>query len=52
MAGRIDDARREMTTYLTVAQSSLSLSDWGDPYRHQADLEHLLDGLRKAGLPE
>ena len=22
------------------------------PYQHQADLDHFLDGLRKAGLPE
>jgi hypothetical protein len=54
MAGRVDDARREMTTYLAVPQNDMRLSDWGrtDPLRHQSDLVHLLDGLRKAGLPE
>ena len=54
MAGRMEDSRRQMRTYLTVEPDGARLSSWGrtDPFRYKADLEHLLDGLRKAGLPE
>ncbi len=36
------------------ADPDFSLARWTEtePYKHQADLDHALDGLRKAGLPE
>jgi adenylate cyclase len=63
-AGKEDEARRAAKEVVTAAQAELA--DVGVPYpqswlefvaarcpfKHRAELEHLLDGLRKAGLSE
>jgi len=51
MAGRPGQAAEEMALYLTMHPRT-SLAFWAatEPYRDQASLDHLLDGLRKAGL--
>jgi adenylate cyclase len=52
-AGRADDARRELTTFLKAKpDATIALVAAAEPYAEQAPLDHLLDGLRKAGLPE
>ncbi len=51
--GRFDDARDalakllELLPQMTIVQARENL-----PIKHEVDLEHYLDGLRKAGLPE
>jgi adenylate cyclase len=61
--GRDADARREMSEFLTAAVSQIAHYPDQDPeawrrywarhfpFKRAADLEHLLDGFRKAGLP-
>jgi tetratricopeptide (TPR) repeat protein len=50
---RFDEARDALTKFLelspdyTIGRARLTF-----PFRHEADLEYFLDGLRKAGLPE
>src|SRR5262249_62200254 len=52
-AGRLDQARREVTTLLNAKPgATIGLVTAVEPYANQALLDHLLDGLRKAGLPE
>src|SRR5262249_15289580 len=53
MAGREDDAQREMAAYVAVATEE-TLNDWAltVPYRDKANLDLFLDGLRKAGFPQ
>ncbi len=54
-AGRLDQARAIMDKYrqarpdATVSGKAKSPA-W--PYKNPADLQHLLDGMRKAGMPE
>jgi adenylate cyclase len=51
-AGRLEDARREVTAFLAAKPgATLALVAAAEPYAQPALLEHLLDGLRKAGLP-
>jgi TolB-like protein/class 3 adenylate cyclase len=51
-AGRPDDARRELTTFLKARpDATIALVAAAEPYAEQALLDHLLNGLRKAGLP-
>ncbi|MGH6932642.1 MAG: tetratricopeptide repeat protein [Dongiaceae bacterium] len=55
MAGRMDDARREIAAHRAVElPQNYHMGAWrqSEPYRDQKMLDHLLDGLRKAGLPE
>jgi len=33
-------------------ESSIELWGGAQPYQHEADLNHYIQGLRKAGLPE
>jgi tetratricopeptide (TPR) repeat protein len=61
--GRDSEARREMSAYQKVAPSQITnypgedgdawRKYWGRlfPFKHASDVEHLLDGFRKAGLP-
>ena len=51
--GRGEDARKEAALAVRL-QPNFSITGWArtDPYRNPADLESILDGLRKAGLPE
>jgi tetratricopeptide (TPR) repeat protein len=51
--GRLDEARTLVDQSLRL-QPRFSLRVWAtfEPYLHQTDLQHMLDGLRKAGLPE
>jgi tetratricopeptide (TPR) repeat protein len=62
--GNLDEAKRYLDDFLDHAEADMvgfpgrALRDW-EPFwmaainfRDRADLEHLLDGLRKAGLPE
>jgi adenylate cyclase len=63
-AGRIAEAHAMMEEFLRVAESDMPvfpgrrLRDWDDywqnatSYRRQEDQDHLMEGLRKAGLPE
>ena len=61
-AGRLPEAKAMLDEFLRVAETDMAvfpgrrLADW-DPfwrgliwYRHQADHDHLMDGLSKAGL--
>jgi TolB-like protein/DNA-binding SARP family transcriptional activator len=51
--GRFAEARVLVTKTL-AQQPDFSLSEWAatEPYQYRANLDDLLDGLRKAGLPE
>jgi tetratricopeptide (TPR) repeat protein len=61
-AGRLDEARATMEEFLRLAEADTevfpgrSLAAWKEhwakffPYRHAADFERVLEGLRKAGL--
>ena len=60
-AGRMNEARATLREYLTVAMKDLavfpnSAAEWEahwrreGQYQHEEDFEHLLEGLRKAGL--
>ena len=50
--GREEDARRHVQQALK-SNPNLSLRDYrSHPIKHQADLDHILDGLRKAGIPD
>ena len=51
--GRVDDARAQWADALAVNPNfSLEQRRQVLPYKDPADFEHILDGLRKAGLPE
>jgi adenylate cyclase len=51
--GRLEDARVAIARYLVVQPAaSVSLFASAEPYSDKQLLEHFLDGLRKAGLPE
>jgi TolB-like protein len=62
-AGRLDDARRhakEFADYFRtniaghLEQTATECADWLlylSPYQRQSDADHLLEGLRRAGLP-
>ena len=51
--GRDSEARREAAIVLRM-QPNFSIAGWAktDPYRNPEHLEHTLEGLRRAGLPE
>jgi TolB-like protein/Tfp pilus assembly protein PilF len=51
--GCLSKARALVTESLRL-QPGFTLSAWAatEPYKSQADLEHMLEGMRKAGLPE
>ena len=51
--GRLAEARALASDSLRL-QPAFTLHVWAqtEPYEFQADLDHMLDGLRKAGLPE
>ena len=61
--GQMDEAKKRMATFLERGKDELADFPTGDkegwlrywfksfPYRDPKDLDHLLDGLRKAGLP-
>jgi adenylate cyclase len=62
-AGRLDEARAYLQSFLCVAEKEMALlpgpsvgawrSCWRPiEYRHDHDFDPLFDGLRKAGLPE
>ena len=53
LAGRGDDAKRALSR-LRSADPELRVSNLGTrvPYRRDADMERLAEGLRKAGLPD
>jgi hypothetical protein len=52
-SGRNDEARNEVTEMLRVTPGvSLEVIRQRLPHKDQAVLERLLDGMRKAGLPE
>jgi TolB-like protein/cytochrome c-type biogenesis protein CcmH/NrfG len=51
--GRIDEAKRALSELLQRRPDySCTLVETSFPYRRRKDLEHYLEGLRKAGLPE
>ena len=51
--GRTEEARAEVAEVLAL-DPEFSIAAWAEklPYKNQADLDHYIDGLRKAGLPE
>jgi len=51
--GQMDDAQTHVKEYLRL-YPGISLRHLAKilPYKIKRDLDHLLDGLRKAGLPE
>ena len=52
-AGRMEDARRELATFLKARPgATIAAVAAAEHYSERAPLDHLLDGLRKAGLPE
>ena len=52
-AGRLEQARAIMDKYRQAAPAAtVSTYAAGRPYKNPADLQLLLDGLRKAGLPD
>jgi TolB-like protein len=51
--GRLENARTALARFLAVQPAaSVSLFARAEPYSDKQLLEHFLDGLRKAGLPE
>ena len=51
--GRVADAQWEVEEIRTLHPDfSIERARMSAPYKHQADLDRLIDGLRKAGLPE
>jgi TolB-like protein/Flp pilus assembly protein TadD len=53
MAGRLEDARRELDDAAAISPLE-TLNDWArtEPYQHSTNLNHLLDGLRRAGMSD
>jgi adenylate cyclase len=52
-AGRPDDARAVTAKWLELdPQESIEHVSATQPFKHRKDLDHLLEGLRKAGMPE
>ena len=51
--GRTEEAQAEVAEVLEL-DPEFSSAHWAEiwPYKNQADRDHYLDGLRKAGLPE
>ena len=51
--GRLVEARVLAAEALKL-QPDFSLRAWAsaEPYEDEADLDHMIDGMRKAGLPE
>jgi adenylate cyclase len=50
---RYDEARDALAKFLELSPDyTIDSARHTLPFRHEADLEHLLDALRKAGLPE
>jgi adenylate cyclase len=51
--GHVEEARRHSALALQV-KPDFSVAAWGErlPFKHEADLQRFLDGLREAGLPE
>jgi len=51
--GRLDEAHAEVRKILE-SDPGATIRSWSqhEPYQYQADLDHYIDGLRKAGLPE
>ena len=51
--GRTDDAHQEAALFM-AANPSFSIAAWAanEPSRDQATLDHLVEGYRKAGLPD
>ena len=51
--GRTDDAHQEAALFM-AANPSFSIAAWAanEPCRDQATLDHLVEGYRKAGLPD
>jgi Tfp pilus assembly protein PilF len=51
--GEAEKARAHVEKILKIAPDySIAAFASSQPYQRKADLEHFLDGLRKAGLPE
>jgi hypothetical protein len=50
--GRAKEAEETMTEYLRQRPGRTVRKESMYSFRNPADLEHLLDGLRKAGMPE
>ena len=50
--GRAKEAEETMTEYLSQRPGRTLRKESMYPFRNPVDLEHLLDGLRKAGMPE
>ena len=52
-SGHVDEAQSEVAVLLAAKpDASLALFAAAEPYLHQASLDHVLNALRKAGLPE
>ena len=51
--GRMDNAQRHAQEALRI-DPAFSLQAWAkrSPFKNKSDLDHNLDGMRKAGLPE
>ena len=49
----VDDAHGQLAGY-RAAKPAIALADFGShlPYKDQQSLDHLIEGLRKAGLRE
>ena len=51
--GRLDDAQKCVQDALKIdAAFTLQAFAKRGPFKNKADLDHYLDGLRKAGFPE
>jgi hypothetical protein len=52
-AGRLEEARQELATFLAARpDGSIALVAAAEPYAEPRRLDRLLEGMRKAGLPE
>jgi len=50
--GRQEEAHAAMTEYLRLRPGGTIRTASRFPFKNAADLDHWLEGLRKAGLPE
>jgi hypothetical protein len=51
--GKLEEGRAEIAELLRIGpQYSMAVVQWSFPWKDQAEVDRLIDSLRKAGLPD